>query len=65
MDRGYPLSGEEFFRKMMHPEEGRGQYPVVANDIGGGSPPSNVVSFQDYRQRQVERLHRNPHKLDR
>jgi|HubBroStandDraft_2_1064218.scaffolds.fasta_scaffold1029488_1 hypothetical protein len=57
MDR-YPLAGEEFFREMMRPEEERRQ-SLADRSIGGGvSNPSNVVSLQEYKQRQTE--HRNP-----
>lgn len=62
MDRKYPLAGEAFFREIMRPEEERRQRAALGNrssDIDGGSHPPNVVSFREYKQRQVERLSRN------
>jgi hypothetical protein len=59
MSKDYTLAGEAFFREMMHPE-GRNVVDNRSGDIGGGSHPSNVVSFQDYK-RQLAQRERPPH----
>ena len=55
MGRNYTLAGEEFFQRMMHPEERM----AVGNRSNEGTYPSNVVSLQEFRQRlERERLRR-------
>jgi hypothetical protein len=63
MGKGYTLTGEESLREMIRLEDERKCHLAMGNRYGsvdGRSLPSNVVSLQDYRQRQAERLHRNP-----
>ena len=52
MDKKHTLVGEAYFREMLRPEEEQRQR---LNPYGGIGDASNVVSLQDYRQRQAER----------
>jgi hypothetical protein len=54
MARNYTLAGEEFFQRMMHPEEQRKRM-VVGNRTIEKTHPSNVVSLQEFKQRRVGR----------
>ena len=56
MDKMYTLVGEDFFREMMRSKDERRRRLAGGNQWGGAGGGGNVVSLQDYRRRQTERV---------